>query len=183
MISSLALRIWGGLRPSCVALIFSACSFRALPTHAQAHKLATNQPDQTAPFVGCYEFKLGRWWPWGYGGDSSFVTPPKRVQLLDEPGTEGFEQDGFLLRGIAEPGKPVGGRGRPSYWQVDSGKQVLLIWNDGFTGVTLKLEEDGSDLRGWAHPHFDSPHFIPHIAHVVATRIDCTSAISGPKAK
>lgn len=163
-----------------VALILFACSLYAAPTVAQTEKSPTNQQGQAAPFVGCYELKLGRWWPWGYGGDSSFVTPPKRVQLLAEPGTEGFEQDGFLLRGIAEPSKPVGGRGRPSYWQVDSEKQVLLIWNDGFTGVTLKLEKDGSALRGWAHPHSDSPHFVPHTAHVVATRIDCARAISEP---
>lgn len=156
-----------------IALILLACCLHAAPTVAQREKSPAAQQDQTAPFVGCYELKLGRWWPWGYGGDSPFVTPPKRVQLLAERGTEGFEQDGFLLRAIPGQGKSAGGRGRPSYWQVDSEKQVSLMWNDGFTGVTLKLEKDGSDLRGWAHPHFDSPHFIPHTAHVIAHRLNC----------
>ena len=161
------------LRAPCFVLIVMICWLHAVPTVAQADKSATNQRDQTAPFVGCYELKLGRWWPWGYGGDSPFVTPPKRVQLLAERGTEGFEQYGFLLRATPEQGKSAGGRGRPSYWQVDSADRVFLIWNDGFTGVTLKLEKDDSDLRGWAHPHFDSPHFIPHTAHVVAHRVNC----------
>ncbi len=183
MIPSLALRIWGGLEPSCVALVFLACSFQTLPTLAQTDKLTTNQPDKAAPFVGCYELNLGRWWPWGFSGDNPFVTPPQRVRLFSERGTKGFEQYGFLLRAIPEHGKSTGGRGRPSYWLVDSTNRVSLIWNDGFTGVTLKLERDGSDLHGWAHPHFDSPHFIPHTAHIVATKIDCISAILEPKAK
>lgn len=166
-----------------VALILLVCCLYAVPTIAQSEKSPANQQGQAAPFVGCYDLKLGRWWPWGFGGDNPFVTPPQRVRLFSERGTEGFEQDGFLLRAIPEPGKSAGGRGRPSYWLMDSGNQVSLMWNDGFTGVTLKLEKDSSDLRGWAHPHFDSPHFVPRTAHVVATRIDCTSAISDPKAK
>lgn len=103
------------------------------------------------------------------------MTPPNRVRLLPERGTEGFEQEGFLSCAI--PGKKSAeGRGRPSYWQVGSKNRVYLMWNDGFTGVTLKLERHGNDLRGWAHPHFDSPHFIPHTAHVVAQRISCDAA-------
>jgi hypothetical protein len=162
-------------------LILLTFSFHAVPAVAQSDRSAINQQGQTAAFAGCYELKLGRWWPWGYGGDSPFVTPPKRVQLLSERGTEGFEQYGFLLRAIPGKGKSGDGRERPSYWQVDSANRVYLMWNDGFTGVALKLEKDGNDLRGWAHPHFDSPHFIPRTAHVVARRIGCDSATAQPK--
>ena len=144
------------------------------PTVAQRDKSGANQQDLTEPFLGCYELNLGRWWPWGFGGDDPLVTPPKNIQLLPERGTEGFERDGFLIRAV--PGmKTAGGRGRPSYWRVDSANRVYLMWNDGFTGVTLKLEKDGKQLHGWAHPHFDSPQFIPHKAHVVAQRISCDS--------
>jgi hypothetical protein len=93
-----------------------------------------------------------------------------------------FRHDGFLLRAIPTKGNS-GGRGRPSYWQVDSKNQIYLMWNDGFTGVTLKLKKDGDGLRGWAHLHFDSPHVIPRTSHVVARRIDCSGALTEPKTK
>lgn len=122
-----------------------------------------------ASLAGCYELKLGRWWPWSFSVDTELVTPPSRIQLLLERGAEGFERDGFLIRAIkgAAPG-----RGGPSYWQPRSRDQVDLIWNDGFTGVTLELKRDGDQWRGWAHPHFDYPT-IPHIAQVTARRIAC----------
>jgi hypothetical protein len=172
-------------RASCFVLILLTCSLyamRTMRTAAQSDKSTANQQNQTVPFLGCYELKLGRWWPWGYGEDTPFVTPPKSVRLLPERGTEGFEQYGFLLRAIPRKGKPADGRGGWSYWSVDSANRVYLMWNDGFTGVTLKLEKDGKDLHGWAHPHFDSPHFIPHTAHVVARRIGCESAPAEPNA-
>ncbi len=33
-------------------------------------------------FAGCYELKLGRWWPWSFGGDNEFVTPSSKIELL-----------------------------------------------------------------------------------------------------
>ncbi len=147
---------------------------------AQEDKPAANTQTQSVPqtssFAGCYDLKLGRWWPWGFGRDTIFVTPPSRIKLLAEHGTEGFEQYGFLIRAMPPLKSPVKGRGRPSYWQVKSSDQIDLIWNDGFTGVTLALKKRGDELRGWAHPHFDAPHFVPRIAHVTARRIACDAA-------
>jgi hypothetical protein len=126
----------------------------------------------TSVFEGCYELTLGRWWPWSFGGDNQFVTPPHRIKLLSERGTKGFEQDGFLIRALSQKGAaPV--RGGPSYWQLKSENQIELIWNDGFTGVTLALRKQGDKLQGWAHPHFDVPVIPPRIAHVTARRIAC----------
>jgi hypothetical protein len=142
-----------------------------------ADKSGTNGQTQSAlpttSFAGCYELKLGRWWPWAFGGDTIFVTPPSRIQLLSERGTKGFEQDGFLIRAIPPSKGAPPCRGSPSYWQVKSSDQINLVWTDGFTGVTLALEKHGNELRGWAHPHFDAPKFIPRIAHVTARRIVC----------
>ena len=53
------------------------------------------------------------------------------------------------------------------------------MWNDGFTGITLKLEKDGNELRGWAHTHFDGGVLLPRIAHVIAQRIGCDAATDG----
>jgi hypothetical protein len=103
----------------------------------------------TKPFEGCYELTLGRWWPWSFGGDNEFVTPPSRIQLLSEHGTKGFEKDGFLIRRISPKG-----RGGPSYWRVNSDNQIDLMWNDGFTGVTLVLKKHGRRIARLGAPAF-----------------------------
>src|ERR1700739_2153198 len=112
-------------------------------------------------------------WPWSFGGDTIFVTPPRRIKLLSERGTEGFEQDGFLIRAISRPKGAAPANGGPAYWQLKSDNQVDLIWNDGFSGVTLALRKVGTELRGWAHPHFDTPTIPPRIARVTARGISC----------
>jgi hypothetical protein len=158
--------------------ILLVCPLRVVRSFAQAERSGTNQQDQsrTAPFVGCYELTLGRWWPWSFGEETKYVTPPNRVQLLPERGKIGFEQDGFLLRAMAANKDTKSARGGPSYWQVKSSNRIDLTWTDGFTGVSLRLEKDGNDLHGWAHPHFDAPKFVPRTTHVIARRIACDAA-------
>ncbi len=123
-------------------------------------------------FAGCYELKLGRWWPWSFGGDNEFVTPPSKIELLPVQGTEGFEKDEFLIRRIPPAQVNTIGRRRASFWQVRSKNDVELTWTTGFSGVTLNLSKHGDDLRGWAHPFFDFPT-SPCIMHVTAQRIPC----------
>ena len=122
---------------------------------------------------GCYKLAIGRWWPWGFGEENSYVTPPSRVELLSEHGTKGFEQYGFLLRTMPRKEEAPAGSREFSYWQVRSSDQIDLIWTDGFTGVTLELEKKGDELSGWAHPHFDAVKLIPRTARVVARSIAC----------
>ena len=125
-------------------------------------------------FAGCYELKLGRWWPWSFGGDNVFVTPPSKIELLPVQGTDGFEKDELLIRRTPPPQVNTAGRRRASYWQVKSKNDVELIWTTGFSGVTLNLSKDGDNLRGWAHPFFDFPT-SPRIMHVTARRFPCTA--------
>lgn len=150
-----------------IVLLLVAWSPRADKPASSPAKKDTMSPTS---FVGCYEVRMGRWWPWGFGKDTGFVTPPGRVQLLAEPGKEGFEKYGFLIRQL-----PSKGRGGPTYWRIEPNHKVDLVWTDGFTSVTLSLERHGNTLRGWAHPHFDMFRFIPRIAHVIAHRIACPS--------
>jgi len=129
--------------------------------------------NQTSSFTGCYELVLGRWWPWSFGEDTVFVTPPTRIELLPEPGTKGFEQNGFMIRTISlqtsvAPGRPVS-----SFWRLKSSTHIDMVWTNGLSGVTLKLRKHGTELRGWAHPHFDFPTPPPRIQHVTAKRIGC----------
>ncbi len=127
----------------------------------------------TSSFTGCYQVTLGSWWPWAFGEDTKYVTPPTRIRLLPEQGTKGFKRDGFLLRTIPRKEEPPDGSRESSYWQVRSANQIDLTWTDGFTGVTLKLEKKGDELSGWAHPHFDAFKFVPRTARVVARPITC----------
>ena len=132
----------------------------------------TQSASLNASFAGCYELKLGRWWPWSFGEDNEFVTPPTKIQLLPVPGTVGFEQNGFVIRRIPPDEGSTFGRRRSSYWQVRSGTHVDLIWTNGLSGVTVNLRKHGDKLRGWAHPHFDFPT-LPRIMHVTARPIAC----------
>jgi hypothetical protein len=145
--------------------------------YAQAEKPGTSGQTQavlpTTAFEGCYELKLGRWWPWSFGEDTQFVIPPSKIRLLSIKDTVGFEENGYLIRRIPPTQGSTSGRRQFSYWQVKSDSHVELIWTNGFSGVTLGLEKHGDELRGWAHPHFDFPTFIPRIMHVTAHRIAC----------
>lgn len=144
----------------------------------QAHESGTAVQAQVAvspsSFAGCYELKSGRWWPWGFGDENVYVTPPNRIQLLTERGTRGFEKDELLIRTIPRQERPSGSR-ESSFWSAESQNQVLLTWTDGFTGVSLDLAKNGDELSGWAHPHFDAEPLIPRIAHIAARRITCAS--------
>ncbi len=121
-----------------------------------------------APFAGCYELNLGRWWPWGMGEDTRFATPPSRVELRLQRGRDGFEQNGLLIRTI--PSDPASRRS--SFWLPQGNNGLDLIWTTGFSGVSLRLTRHGKELRGWAHAFFDFPR-PPHVAHVTARPINC----------
>lgn len=153
-----------------VLLLLAACLPQAVGSAPNPVKKPAASPDS---FAGCYQLKLGRWWPWGLGEDTEFVTPPTRVRLLAERGTESWEKSGFLLRPLPSKKGTVDGRGGPAYRQILSGGRIALVWTDGFTGVRLDLRKHGKELRGWANPHFDMFRFVPHTAHVTARRITC----------
>jgi hypothetical protein len=121
-------------------------------------------------FAGCYELRLGRWWPWGMGDDTPLATPPTQIELKLERGKDYFEKDELLIRQIGSATRAHGS----SFWVPTDDSAVLLVWTNGFSGVSLRLRKSGSDLQGWAHAHFDFPR-PPHVAHVVATPVACGS--------
>jgi hypothetical protein len=164
-------------------LIVPATSLMAA---AQAPPLPGIPPTATAsavPFVGCYEVGLGHWWPWSFGGDTVFVTPPTRIRLLPLRGTEGFEDNGFVIQTFPDTKRAIHGiRTVWSYWTVTAKNHVDLVWTDGLTGVVLSAHKNGDYLLGWAHPHFDFPHFIPRTAHVKARKVSCDQSEKAPTA-
>jgi hypothetical protein len=150
------------------AMIFVTVPSVCLGQNASSSQV---QPGESTPgsVAGCYELQLGRWWPWSLGEDGSFATPPAHIELSLERGKDGFEQNQLVIREIPlrTPSR------RKSYWQPRSKHVVDLIWTDGFTGVTLRLTQQGNELRGWAHPHFDSGMLVPRVARVIARRTSC----------
>ncbi len=135
----------------------------------KAHGAGPDDPDIVSKIAGCYQLNLGRWWPWGLGEDAQFVTPPSRIQLLNKIGKEGWEKDHLILRPLPN----AGGRGGPSFWDIESNQHVLMVWTDGFTGMTIEAKPDANGFSGWVHPHFDMFHLIKHVAHMNMHKIDC----------
>lgn len=165
----------------CERSTLAAVMLLLLPLTVPVPKCAGQSADQRGfaskneiqSYVGCYQLSVGRWWPWSFGGDTPYVTSPNRVELMLNRGTEGWAKDQLLIRVTpAQKSTVSGGRGA-SFWEVQPNNRIDLIWTDGFTGVTLKLEKQGNDLRGWAHPHFDSGALIPRIARVKGRRVAC----------
>jgi hypothetical protein len=165
-------------RPLAFALGLMILSLALLPSGGIAQTDRTDAKAQTQPapipasFECCYELKVGRWWPWGFGEEDAFVTPPRQIQLLGERGARGFEEHQLLVRSIPHKERPSGSR-ESSFWSPKSPNQLLLTWTDGFVGVTLDLTKSKDELSGWAHPHFDAVKLVPRIAHVAARRIAC----------
>jgi hypothetical protein len=140
----------------------------AVPSVANQNAASKRTPLEVR-FAGCYQLSLGRWWPWGFGEDNQFVTPPQRIELLSKQGTEGWEQDHLLLRAMPN----TFGRKGPSFWKVVDDNRIDLVWTDGFTGVTIDLRKKENEFRGKAHPHFDSFVLIQRIAYVRMRKIAC----------
>src|SRR5882724_4574997 len=92
-----------------VACTFADC---VAPVRAQEQR----KPELVKPenIQGCYELTLSAWRPnLTLGEDAVFVTPPHRIQLFAERGTQGWESEGHVVKpapGVA----PSLHRG--SYW-------------------------------------------------------------------
>ena len=130
---------------------------------------------QAESVAGCYELRMGRWWPWSLGEDAKFVTPPSRFELTLQRGTEGFAKDQLMIRQIParESSRQI------SYWMVIGRNRAALIWSNGLSGVSVNVRKKRDGFSGFAHAHFDFPR-ASHIAHVTARRIPCQSPLPLP---
>jgi hypothetical protein len=126
----------------------------------------------TSSLTGCYELKIGRWWPWGFPRETDYLTPPARIELLSQVGTQGFEKGAYLIRSIPSSSGAAQGHEWDSFWHVQGGR-TELVWTTGFIGVTLNMRKEEDRLRGWAYPHFDAPVSPERVAYVTAQRISC----------
>lgn len=127
---------------------------------------------------GCYELTLSAWRPnLNLGEDAVFVTPPHRIQLFAERGTQGWESEGYVVK--PAPGvEPSIHRG--SYWSPKSSQSLEIVWTTGFSGLAMILKVEGTDLRGEAQSFWDFPR-SQQKADVTARKVECqtveTSAV------
>jgi len=121
---------------------------------------------------GCYELTLSAWRPnLNLGEDAVFLTPPHRIQLFAERGTQGWESEGYVVK--AAPGaEPSIHRG--SYWLPKSPHSIDIIWTTGFSGLVMGLKIEGTDLRGEAKSFWDFPRGR-QTAEVTARKVECQS--------
>ena len=122
-------------------------------------------------FAGCYELHLSEWSPAiSLGADEIFVTPPKRVALTKTTAGSWGEQRAFK---VVPTGGAAASAHRYAYWTSDA-HQVHIVFSTGFSGITMDLEPQGSNLVGTAYTAWDFPR-EGQTSHVVATRIPCES--------
>jgi len=132
---------------------------------------ATPSAAEVQSFAGCYELHVGRSWPWGPSRDGWL---PRRIELLGQRGTAGFEKDNPLMYAI--PPKNVDSQWRESpFWAVQSAKEVRIVDVGHFGGDILNLHKTRSGFSGWDHSHSDVA-FSGQITHVTARRIPCVSS-------
>jgi hypothetical protein len=119
---------------------------------------------------GCYELTLSAWRPnLNLGEDAVFITPPHRVELLAERGTQGWESHGFIVR--PAPGVPASIH-RGSYWLPKGPRSIEVVWTTGLSGLVMELTINGEELKGKAKTHWD---FLreQQKADVVARKVEC----------
>jgi len=120
---------------------------------------------------GCYELALSPWFPeMRLGDEEQLITPPARVQLFAEKGTEEQETRGYLVR--AAPGvKPS--THSSMYWLPKSAKALEITFTDGFSGLVMVLKtSDAETLHGKATTFWDFER-KRQVAEVMARRVPC----------
>lgn len=120
---------------------------------------------------GCYELTLSPWFPeMRLGEDEQFITPPARIQLFAEKGTEGPESNGYLVR--PAPGVPPSVHSS-TYWTPKGTKGLEITFTTGFSGVLLSLKtSDAEVLHGKATTFWDFNR-KKQTAEVMARRVPC----------
>jgi len=112
---------------------------------------------------GCYELQLGTWSP----PPEEYMAPPARVELTAVPGTSGLENGRTVVRGANGATNDY----RWSWWQMD-GKDVVMVFSTGFTGLRFELTQSGSTLRGRGETFLDYPGTTA-FADITLNRIAC----------
>jgi hypothetical protein len=122
---------------------------------------------------GCYDLGTLNWRPdLRLDKDEAvFITPPERIELLAERGTQGREKNGYLVR--PAPGVPQSVH-RSAYWMPIGPKKIEIVFTTGTSGLEMQLTVQGETLQGKAKTFWD---FLRRrqTAHVIAHKINCAN--------
>lgn len=127
-------------------------------------------PISAEAIQGCYEIGKLDWHPPFKGDDVVFITPPERIQILAERGTQGPEKDQYLVR--PAPGFPKTIH-HYSYWRPTGSHSLEIVWSTGLSGLTMRVKLDRDALKGKAKPFWDFPMWLGPSARVLARKVDC----------
>ena len=118
--------------------------------------------------AGCYELHLSEWSPnIELDGDKIYTIPPSRVALTKVP-DHLWDAHGFRVK----PALRASPSTHPfSYW-TSHGRHVHIVWTNGHSGLTMDLEQRGSNLIGTAHTFWDFQR-PEQTSQVAATKIPC----------
>jgi hypothetical protein len=157
-----------------LSALFSIGAISA-PTQSVQKKAEQEESKSVKPeaIQGCYDLGALSWKPdLKLGEDEVFITPPQRIQLLAEPGSVGFEKNGYLVR--PAPGFPNSIH-RASYWNSTGPRTIEVVFTTGTSGLSMKLKVEGETLRGEAKTHWD---FLrgKQTAQVNARKTECGSS-------
>ncbi len=122
----------------------------------------------TAPVpLGCYSLTLGTW---SAELPEPLPEPPGKLQLTDSLGTIVLENGRRVVRSM-----PAGSiKAYPfQFWEPREQGDVLVIFSNGFTGMTMDLAPAVGGLSGTARAFFDFGTFDVR-ASVQLARASCS---------
>lgn len=125
---------------------------------------ATTAPVPSA--LACFTLSLGGW---NSALPEPLPAPPSALQLTDSLGTQILENGRRIVRNM-----PAGsGKSYPfQYWVPREHGDVLIVFSNGFTGMTIDLAPAGENFTGTARAFFDFGTF-DLTAPVEMQRVGC----------
>ena len=116
--------------------------------------------------LACYTLTLGAW---NAPLPEPLPPPPLALQLTDSLGTQILENGRRIVRSL-----PAGSaRAYPfQFWEAREQGDVLIVFSNGFTGMTMDLVPAGNNYSGTARAFFDFGTFDLR-APVQLTRTEC----------
>jgi hypothetical protein len=166
------------MRRLCLVLLIGFLILSSWPTNsAPRQSTGENSRDKESRFIkpetiqGCYELGTLDWKPDLQldKEEAVFITPPERIQILTEHGSNGFEKNGYLVRPAPGISPSIH---RATYWEPTGPNTIEVTFTTGTSGLSMKLEVEGEALKGEAKTHWD---FLRRgqRAKVIARRADC----------
>jgi len=99
--------------------------------------------------LACYTVSLGAW---NNELPEPLPPPPGALQLTDSLGTNILENGRRIVRSLP----PGTSKAYPfQYWVPREEGDVLVVFSNGFTGMTFDLAASGANLNGTARAFFD----------------------------